>query len=102
MCIQTGKTLDEENRMRMTTRELYVKSEEEMLALFPDYADAVHRTQEIAERCRVEFDFSRVHLPRYQVPDGETSQSMLRKLCIAGLHERYGKNDSEAMERLEY
>ncbi len=102
MCIQTGKTLDEENRMRMTTRELYVKSEAEMLALFPDYEDAVHRTQEIADRCHVEFDFSKVHLPRYQVPDGETSQSMLRKLCLKGLGERYPENDGEAMERLEY
>ena len=102
MCIQTGKTLDEENRMRMTTRELYVKSEEEMFSLFPDYPDAVRRTQEIADRCHVEFDFSKVHLPRYQVPQGETSQSMLRKLCLEGLHERYPENDGEAMERLEY
>ena len=102
MCIQTGKTLDEDNRMRMTTRELYVKSEQEMLALFPDYPDAVHRTQEIADRCRVEFDFSRVHLPRYQVPAGETSESMLRKLCLQGLWERYEKGNQEALERLNY
>ncbi len=102
MCIQTGKTLDEENRMRMTTRELYVKSEQEMLSLFPDYPDAVHRTQEIADRCRVDFDFSRVHLPRYQVPEGETSESLLRKLCMAGLRERYPENNGEALERLDY
>ena len=102
MCIQTGKTLEDDARMRMTTQELYVKSESEMLSLFPGHADAVHRTEEIAMRCRVDFDFSTVHLPRYDVPAGETSDSMLRRLCEEGLAQRYAPDDQTARDRLEY
>ncbi|MBE5783862.1 MAG: DNA polymerase III subunit alpha [Clostridiales bacterium] len=102
MCIQTGKTLDDDSRMRMNSTELYVKSEEEMLSLFPDQAPAIHRAQEIAHRCQVEFDFSTVHLPKFDVPKGETAQSMLRRLCEEGLKERYQKDDQVARERLEY
>ncbi len=102
MCIQTGKTLDEDNRMRMTTRELYVKSEEEMLSLFPDFPEAVHRTQQIADRCRVDFDFSQVHLPYFRTPPGETGSQMLRRLCLEGLYQRYEKDDGDALERLNY
>ncbi|MCI5564576.1 MAG: DNA polymerase III subunit alpha [Clostridiales bacterium] len=102
MCIQTGKTLEDEQRMRMHTRELFVKSEEEMLSLFPDHADAVARAAEIAARCRVDFDFHTIHLPRYPVPEGETSESMLRRLCEEGLRARYPQDDATARERLEY
>ena len=102
MCIQTGKTLEDEQRMRMHTRELFVKSEEEMLSLFPDHADAVARAAEIAARCRVDFDFHTIHLPRYPVPEGETSESMLRRLCEEGLRARYPQDDAAARERLEY
>ena len=102
MCIQMGKTLEDDSRMRQHTRELFVKSEEEMRALFPDLSDAVSRTQEIAQRCRVEFDFHTVHLPRYDVPEGETASSMLRKLCEEGFAQRYQKDDQTARERLEY
>ncbi len=102
MCIQTGKTLEDETRMRMTTRELYVKSEEEMLALFPGHKDAVFRAEEIAKRCRVDFDFHTVHLPRFPVPEGETAEGMLRRLCYEGLAKRYAADDETAKERLEY
>jgi len=102
MCIQTGKTLEDDGRMRMTTQELYVKSEEEMLSLFPDQQAAIARTHEIAHRCHVEFDFSTVHLPRYDVPQGETAESMLRRLCEEGLAARYAPDDETARERLEY
>jgi len=102
MCIQTGKTLEDSTRMRMESQELYVKSEEEMRALFPDLPDAIERSHEIAHRCHVEFDFSTVHLPRYDVPAGETSLSMLRKLCEQGLSERYAPDDQVARDRLEY
>ena len=102
MCIQMGKTLEDDNRMRQHTPELYVKSEEEMRALFPGLDEAIGRTEEIAKRCQVEFDFHTVHLPRYDVPAGETPDSMLRRLCEEGFAERYEKDDQTARERLEY
>ena len=102
MCIQTGKTLDDENRMRMETRELYVKSEDEMRALFEQWPDAVSRSAEIAKRCQVEFVFGETKLPRFPTPPGETSDSLLRKLCEEGLAERYQPVTQEARERLEY
>ncbi len=102
MCIQMGKTLEDDQRLRQHTQELYVKSEEEMRALFPDLQDAVSRSEEIAQRCRVDFDFHTVHLPRYDVPAGETAEGMLRRLCEEGLRARYAPDDRAARERLEY
>lgn len=102
MCIQTGKTLDDENRMRMDTDQLYVKSEDEMLALFPGHADAVQRAHDIAMRCNVAFDFNTVHLPHFPVPEGETSDTLLRRLVEEGFVKRYAADDSVARERLEY
>lgn len=102
MCIQTGKTLDDENRMRMDTDQLYVKSEDEMLALFPGHADAVQRAHDIAMRCNVTFDFNTVHLPHFPVPEGETSDTLLRKLVEEGFAKRYAADDPVARERLEY
>ena len=102
MCIQTGKTLDDENRMRMDTDQLYVKSEDEMLALFPGHADAVQRAHDIAMRCNVTFDFNTVHLPHFPVPEGETSDTLLRKLVKEGFAKRYAADDPVARERLEY
>ncbi|NLD82829.1 MAG: DNA polymerase III subunit alpha [Clostridiales bacterium] len=102
MCIQTGKTLEDDQRMRQNTRELYVKSEAEMLALFPGQDAAIQRAEEIARRCRVDFDFHTVHLPRYDVPEGETAEGMLRRLCEEGFQKRYRPDDEEARQRLEY
>ena len=102
MCIQTGKTLNDENRMRMETDQLYVKSEEEMKKLFPGHEDAVERAHEIAMRCQVNFDFGKVHLPKFPIPDGYTSESYLRKLVEDGLRERYDENDPVARERMDY
>ena len=102
MCIHTGKTLDDENRMRMDTDQLYVKSEDEMLALFPGHADAVQRAHDIAMRCNVTFDFNTVHLPHFPVPEGETSDTLLRKLVEEGFAKRYAADDPVARERLEY
>lgn len=102
MCIQTGKTLDDENRMRMDTDQLYVKSEDEMLALFPGHADAVQRAHDIAMRCNVTFDFNTVHLPHFPVPESETSDTLLRKLVEEGFAKRYAADDPVARERLEY
>ena len=103
MCIQTGKTLSDPNRMKMTTRELYVKGEEEMRALFPNFPDAIENTAKIAARCNVEFDFSTTHLPKFPLPEGETDAlAYLRGLCEKGLRERYGEGREDARERMEY
>lgn len=102
MCIQTGKTLDDKERMRMETRELFVKSEAEMLQLFPAFKEAVERTEEIAKRCRVEFEFGVTKLPKFQTAPGETSDEMLRRLCEEGFAARYSPENQVARERLEY
>ena len=102
MCIQTGKTLQDENRMRMNTDQLYVRSEAEMLKVFPNFKDAIERTEEIAQRCQVEFDFSTMHLPRYPLPEGTTNTAYLRSLCEAGIRRRYGDARTDARERLDY
>ncbi len=103
MCIQTGKTLSDENRMRMNTDQLYVKSEEEMRRVFPNFEDAIQRTEEIAQRCHVEFDFSKTYLPAYPLPEGETDNvAYLRKLVQEGLRVRYPDGRQDAVERMEY
>lgn len=104
LCIQTGKTLDDANRMRMDTRQLYVKSEDDMRTLFAACPDAVERTQEIADRCNVEFEFGVTRLPHYPVPEGETALSMLTRLTHEGLRERYpdAKETDEPWQRLNY
>jgi DNA polymerase-3 subunit alpha len=90
MCIQTGKTVDDPQRMRFESRELYLKSEEEMRALFPDYPEAADNTAKIAERCNYNFEFGKYHLPRFPLPEGETdSFEYLQKLCRAGFTARY-------------
>ncbi|MBQ7052295.1 MAG: DNA polymerase III subunit alpha [Clostridia bacterium] len=102
MCIQTGKTLDDTNRMRHETSELFVKSEEEMKQLFAAWPEALERTQEIAHRCQVDFEFGVTKLPRYPTAPGETSEQMLRRLCEEGLSELYQPITAEARERMEY
>ena len=104
MCIQTGKTLDDESHMRMETSQLYVKSEEEMRALFRACPDAVDRTQEIAARCNVEFEFGVTRLPQYPVPEGDTPLSMLTRLCREGISRLYpdATEADEPYRRLEY
>ena len=104
MCIQTGKTLEDEQRMRMETQELYVKSEEEMRALFPHLGEAVTRSHDIALRCEVDFDFDAHHLPLY-IPNEKTTETnpeLLERLCMEGLLERYPDRNPEALERLQY
>ena len=102
MCIQTGKTLSDSSRMRMNTDQMYIKSEEEMLSVFPDFQDALDRTEEIARRCQVTFDFETKHLPSYPLPEGETPFGMLSRLCGEGLLRKYGADRADARERLEY
>ena len=103
MCIQTGKTLNDEHRMRMESDQMYVKSEEEMRAVFPELNDAIENTVKIAERCHVEFDFKSIHLPKYPLPEGENDPAAyLRKLCEKGLWERYAPDREDAKQRLNY
>ena len=102
LCIQTGKTLSDEHRMRMNSDQLYVKSEAEMRAAFPNFVDAIERTEAIAQRCRVDFDFSTTHLPAFPLPEGETDRGYLRRLCEEGLMRKYGPGRQDARDRLEY
>ena len=102
MAIQMGKTVDDPTRMKFETSEFYIKSEEEMFALFPTHPDAITRTVEIANRCQVEFEFGKYHLPQFDVPDGYTAREYLDKLCLEGLHERYPDDDGTVRERLDY
>ena len=103
MCIQTGKTVNEAGRMRFETQELYLKSEEEMRALFPNRPDAADNTVEIADKCSFDFEFGHYHLPRFQLPEGESdSFEYLKKLCAAGFEQRYGSDREDAKKQLEY
>ena len=101
-CIQTGKTVDDPNRMRFETEELYLKSEEEMRALFPDCPEAADNTARIAEQCAFDFEFGHYHLPRFKLPEGETdSFAYLSRLCEEGFAERY-PGRPELRGQLEY
>lgn len=102
LCIQTGKKLDDENRMRYEGGQYYVKSPEEMAALFPYALQALENTQKIADRCNVEIEFGVTKLPRYDVPEGYTSWEYLNKLCFEGLKSRYVPVTEELKERLTY
>ena len=102
LCIQTGKKLADENRMRYEGGQYYVKSSEQMAALFPYALQALENTQKIADRCNVEIEFGVTKLPKYEVPDGMTSWEYLNKLCFEGLERRYGNPGEELKERLTY
>lgn len=102
LCIQTGKKLEDENRMRYEGGQYYVKSPEEMAKLFPYALEALYNTQRIADRCEVEIEFGVTKLPKYDVPDGMTSWEYLNKLCFEGLDKHYGNPSDELKERLEY
>ena len=94
LCIQTGKKLADEDRMRYEGGQYYVKSEEEMKGLFPYAWEAVENTQRIADRCNVEIEFGVTKLPHFEVPEGYDSWTYLNKLCYDGLHERYGEDEN--------
>ena len=102
LCIQTGKTVDDPNRMKFQGEEFYLKSEEELRALFPGQEEAFENTCRIAERCNLEFVFNEYHLPSFPVPQGYTNEEYFRKLCMDGFKERYPDAPAEYMDRLEY
>ena len=102
LCIQTGKKLEDEDRMRYEGGQFYIKSEEEMRELFPYALEALENTQKIADRCNVEIEFGVTKLPKYDVPEGYNSWEYLNKLCYEGLNKRYPDPSRELRERLEY
>ena len=102
LCVQTGKRLQDEDRMRYEGGQYYVKSVEEMAALFPYAPQALENTHKIAERCNVEIEFGVTKLPKFDVPEGYTAWEYLNKLCFDGLAERYSGDMGELEERLNY
>ena len=102
MSIQMGKTVDDPTRMKFETDEFYIKSREEMEQLFPNNIDALDNTVKIAERCKVDFEFGKYHLPMFDVPDGYTAKEYLQKLCDDGFKKRYPNDDGTIKERLQY
>ncbi len=102
LCIQTGKTVDDTNRMKFQTEEFYLKSEEELRQLFPNCDEAFENTIKIADRCNVEFVFNEYHLPSFPVPQGYTNEEYFRKICQDGFAERYPDAPQEYKDRLEY
>ena len=102
LCIQTGKTVEEENRMKFQTEEFYLKSEEELRKLFPNCDEAFENTVRIADMCNLEFIFNEYHLPSFPVPAGYSNEKYFRKLCYEGFEERYIDPPAEYLERLEY
>ena len=102
LCIQTGKTVDDENRMKFQTEEFYLKSEDELRQLFPNCDEAFENTVKIADRCNLEFTFHEYHLPAFPVPEGYTNEEYFRKICMDGFRERYADPPQEYVDRLEY
>lgn len=102
LCVQTGKTVVDEDRMKFPSEEFYLKSPDEMEDLFPEDIAALMNTVDIAERCNVELEFGKLHLPSYKVPEGSDKEVYFRNLCIEGLRNRYHDITPEIMERFEY
>ena len=103
LCIQTGRTIEDENAMEFGSEEFYFKSEEEMRALFPDVPEAADNTVKIAQRCQVELAFGKTKLPAFFTPDGSDNLEFFRRLCQEGLIRRYGEDPpQEYRDRLEY
>lgn len=103
LCIQTNRTVNDNDRMEFQTDEFYLKTETEMRSLFPEYPQAFDNTQKIAERCNVEFEFGVRKLPRFDVPDNEDHLEYFRQNCYKGLYKHYGENPDQALiDRLEY
>ena len=102
MCIQTGKTLDDPRRMKFETQEFYIKSEDEMRALFPEHPEAIENTVKVVEQCRMDFEFGTYHLPEFQYPEGYNADSWFDKLCADGFAHRYPNGSEEYKARLKY
>ena len=104
LCIQTGKNINDEDRMRFSTDDFYLKSPEEMIKIFKNIPEAISNTVKVADMCNVELEFGELHLPHFEVPEGEDSFEYLKKLCYDGLKKLYKDEwqKQEIIERLEY
>ena len=102
LCVQTGKTVDDPNRMKFQTEEFYLKNEEELRTRFPGCDEAFRNTAKIAEQCNLEFTFHEYHLPAFPVPEGVTNEEYFRDLCMKGFAERYPQAPQAYRERLDY
>lgn len=102
LCIQTGKTIDDEDRMKFATDQFYLKSYDEMKSIFGDVEGALENTVRIGERCNVDLDFDTLHLPEYEIPEGYTNVGYLKKLCIEGLEEKYETITEEIEDRFNF
>ncbi len=102
LCIQTGRTIDDPDRMKFQTEEFYLKSEQEMAALFPGQPDAIANTQKIADLCNLEIEFGKYHLPQFQIPAGYTNWTYFEKLCREGFAARYPTEPADGKKQLEY
>ena len=102
LCIQTQANLDDPNRMRFQTDEFYFRSPQEMKEIFKDIPQALTNTVEIARRCNLELDFTKIHLPRYEAPVGKTKEDFLAELCEEGIRERFKENTPAVGERLKH
>ena len=102
LCVQTGKTVDDTNRMRFETEEFYLKSEQQLRELFPGCDEAIENTARIAKRCNLDFVFNEYHLPSFPVPEGYSNEEYFRKLCYEGFAERYPDKPQSYIDRLEY
>ncbi|MDR3590306.1 MAG: DNA polymerase III subunit alpha [Negativicutes bacterium] len=102
LCIQTGKTVDDTERMRFPNSEFYLKTADEMAALFPECPEAIENTCRIAERCNVNLEFGKLHLPEFPIPSGLSTDKYLKNLCRELMPKRYSDQDPEAHGRLEY
>ena len=102
LCVQTGRTVDDTNRMRCETEEFYLKSEQQLRELFPGCDEAIENTARIAERCNLDFVFNEYHLPSFPVPEGYSNEEYFRKLCYEGFAERYPDKPQSHIDRLEY
>uniref|UniRef100_UPI00265CF139 PHP domain-containing protein n=1 Tax=uncultured Megasphaera sp. TaxID=165188 RepID=UPI00265CF139 len=102
LCISTGSTLEDPDHFRFANDEFYMKSGDEMAELFPDMPEALDTTLEIADKCNVEISFDERHLPKFPVPEGETDESYLRRLCEEALPTRYDPVTPEVRERMNY
>lgn len=102
LCIQTGKSINDEDRMRFSTEDFYVKSPEEMEELFENIPEAISNTVKIAEMCNAELEFGKLHLPKFSVPEDRDAYEHLKELCYKGLKQLYGENIEDKLERLNY
>lgn len=102
MCIQTAATMDEPDRMKFDTEEFYLKSGEEMLQLFANAPEVIANTQEVADKCNLEFTFGELHLPHFEIPEGYENTGYLKEVALLGLHKRYPDMTEEIQDRFDY